>query len=124
MSVLLEADYTYPHCLCLIVTKETGYDFLIEAEYPIREYHVVFQKWLRVSCHRVNTKSSFVGFLKLLVPGNCFCSIFVLFWGGTYSISGVSLVARGIPYLRHLMTVLEVTCRMRKGSRLYYQRKG
>lgn len=74
MSVLLEADYTYPHCLCLIVTKETGYDFLIEAEYPIREYHVVFQKWLRVSCHRVNTKSSFVGFLKLLVPGNCFCS--------------------------------------------------
>lgn len=80
---------------------------------PIREYHGVFQKWLRVSCYWVNTKSSLVGFFKLSVPGNCFCPIFVLFSWGTYSISGVSLVARGIPYPRHLMTVLEVTCRMR-----------
>lgn len=66
MSVLLEADYTHPHCPCLIVhIKKDEWNktvCLSEAEYPVKEYHGVFQKWQRVTCYRVNTKSGFVGF--------------------------------------------------------------
>lgn len=53
-------------------------------EYPIREYHGVFQKWLRVSCNRVNTKSSFVGFFLSCQSLGIVFVLFLFFFLGVH----------------------------------------